>query len=62
MNPMQPILARIFGNYHPRSVNHYGDLGEVMRMHGVDSHGEINTAYVDRLNLTIWSEPLIVDS
>jgi hypothetical protein len=53
MNPMQPILARIFGNYHPRSVNHYGDLGEVMRMHGVDSHGEINTAYVDRLNLTI---------
>jgi hypothetical protein len=40
MNPMQPILARIFGNYNPRSVNHYGDLGEVMRIHEVDSHGK----------------------
>jgi hypothetical protein len=31
----------------------YGDPGDVMRLLGVDSGGKINTAYVERLNLTI---------
>jgi hypothetical protein len=31
----------------------YGDPGEVMQLLGVDSGGKINTAYVERLNLTI---------
>ncbi len=31
----------------------FGDLDEVMRPIGVDSGGKINTAYIERLNLTI---------
>jgi hypothetical protein len=31
----------------------YGDPVEVMRLLGVDSGGKINTAYIERINLTI---------
>jgi hypothetical protein len=31
----------------------YGDPIEVMKLLGVDSGGKINTAYIERLNLTI---------
>jgi hypothetical protein len=31
----------------------YGDPDEIMQLLGVDSEGKINTAYIERLNLTI---------
>jgi hypothetical protein len=31
----------------------YGDPNEVMKLLGIDSGGKINTAYIERLNLTI---------